>query len=124
MRARVLVVDDDHDIRESLASVLSDEGYDVAEAGNGLEALAEMDRERPDVVLLDLMMPVMDVWKTLQILRRTPRHATVPVVILSAATAPGAADYIQKPISLDKLLALLEVVRARSGRAANDRGSA
>jgi DNA-binding response OmpR family regulator len=124
MRARVLVVDDDHDIRESLASVLSDEGYDVAEAGNGLEALAEMDRERPDVVLLDLMMPVMDGWKTLQILRRTPRHATVPVVILSAATAPGASDYIQKPISLDKLLALLEVVRARSGRAANDRGTA
>ncbi len=118
------MVDDDHDIRESLASVLSDEGYDVAEAGNGLEALAEMDRERPDVVLLDLMMPVMDGWKTLQILRRTPRHATVPVVILSAATAPGASDYIQKPISLDKLLALLEVVRARSGRAANDRGTA
>jgi CheY-like chemotaxis protein len=116
MAARVLVVDDDKDIRESLAHILTEEGYEVAEAANGLQALAEIEREHPDVVLLDLMMPVMDGWRTLQILRRTPRHADVPIVILSAVSAPGAADYIQKPISIDKLLALLALVRAKSRR--------
>jgi CheY-like chemotaxis protein len=119
MAGRVLVVDDDKDIRESLADILTEEGYEVAEAANGLQALAEIEREHPDVVLLDLMMPVMDGWKTLQILRRTPRHADVPIVILSAISAPGAADYIQKPISLDKLLALLEMVRTKSRRGSN-----
>jgi CheY-like chemotaxis protein len=117
MGAHVLVVDDDADIRESLAHVLAEEGYQVSEAANGLQALAEMERGHPDVVLLDLMMPVMDGWKTLEILRRTPRHAGVPVVILSAAPAPGAADYIQKAILLDKLLLLLDVVRAKAEQA-------
>jgi DNA-binding response OmpR family regulator len=61
----------------------------------------------------------MDGWKTLQILRRTPRHARVPVIVLSAVPSPGAVDYIQKPISLDKLLALLSAVRAKSALAAS-----
>jgi DNA-binding response OmpR family regulator len=120
MGGRVLVVDDDLDIREALAQILVAEGYDVTEAANGLEALAEIDRQIPDVVLLDLMMPVLDGWKTLQILRRTPRHANVPVVILSAVKAHGAAHYIEKPVSLDKLLALLEAVRTASGQPTND----
>src|SRR4051812_3456140 len=60
MGGRVLVVDDDNDIRESLTEILMSEGFDVAQAANGLDALAEIDRERPDVVLLDLMMPVLD----------------------------------------------------------------
>ena len=117
MGARILVVDDDTDSRHALADVLQDEGYDVAEAENGLEALREIDRESPDVVLLDLMMPVLDGWKTLQIIRRTPRHKDLPVVVVSAVGAPGAVDHIQKPISREKLLSVLDALRSNSRRA-------
>jgi CheY-like chemotaxis protein len=118
MGARVLVVDDDEDIRSSLTDVLVAEGYEVGEAENGLEALREIDRSAPDIVLLDLMMPVLDGWKTLEILRLTPRYKDLPIVVVSAVNTPGAVDHIQKPIALDKLLALLDTLRP-SARAAN-----
>ncbi|HEY2512187.1 MAG TPA: response regulator [Polyangiaceae bacterium] len=114
MGARVLVVDDDTDSRSAMADVLLDEGYEVAEAENGLEALREIDRVSPDIVLLDLMMPVLDGWKTLQILRRTPRHKDLPVVVVSAVDPPGAVDHLQKPISRERLLAMV----ASRGKAA------
>jgi DNA-binding response OmpR family regulator len=58
------VVDDDQDIRESLAQILTEEGFEVSSASNGMEALEEIDRRRPDVMLLDLMMPVLTGWRS------------------------------------------------------------
>ena len=105
-RPNVLVVDDDDSIREVIAEVLRDEGYDVACAGNGEQALAEMRKERrPDLVLLDLMMPVMSGWELLELLEVTPELSQIPVVVVSAMSAPGAWESLAKPIDLDRLLA-------------------
>jgi len=118
MSPSVLVVDDDHDIREALEAILREEGFAVREARDGLEALEQIAVSEPDVMLLDLMMPVMNGWEVMKSLRRANR--TVPVIVLSAVPAQGCADYIQKHVSLDRLLELLEAVRVRSGQATRD----
>jgi CheY-like chemotaxis protein len=125
--ATVLVVDDDQDIRESLAQVLVEEGFEVTSACNGAEALQEIARRVPDVMLLDLMMPVLNGWEVIEALRLSGSHPKLPIVVLSAREADGFADYIQKPIRLPKLLALLDTIRAKiaasaSMRAANPSG--
>jgi CheY-like chemotaxis protein len=111
----VLVVDDDNDIREALADILREEGFLVREAANGQQALAELRTNgRPDVMLLDLMMPVMSGWQVLQAVRASLEYADLPVVVLSALDAPGCQDYVQKPVSLDRLLSLLDKVRVKA----------
>ena len=117
MAATVLVVDDDIDIRCTVAEILREEGFRVREARNGVEALEKVAVERPDLVLLDLLMPGMSGWQVLQTLRSTKRYRTLPVVVLSAvpevrATVDGYADYIEKPISFARLLRLVESIRA------------
>ena len=124
MAPSVLVVDDDQDIRESLAQILTEEGFDVTSASNGAEALEEIDRKRPDVMLLDLMMPVVNGWEVLETLRLRGTHPRLPVVVLSALEANGAVDYIQKPIRLPKLLALIETIRTRVAESAVMRAAA
>ena len=106
---RVLVVDDDPDIRELLFTALEDEGFEVVPAGNGQEALAVIQSFRPDVIVLDLMMPVMDGWQFARELRA--RDEDIPIVLLSAARdlrthakALSAADIIEKPFDLAELL--------------------
>jgi CheY-like chemotaxis protein len=104
-RASVLVVDDDEAIRDVIAEVLRDEGYSVVCAENGAEALREIGRERhPDLVLLDLMMPVMSGWEVLEHLQESDELKQIPVVIVSAMTAPGVSEHLAKPIDLDRLL--------------------
>lgn len=120
---RVLVVDDDPDIRALLVSVLADDGYDAAAAANGYEALEILDRWTADLVVLDLMMPVMDGW-TFARRMRDARRGDVPIVILSAATdlgrhaaTIGAAGVIPKPFDLDTLLPTIERVVGHNGGA-------
>jgi DNA-binding response OmpR family regulator len=105
----LLVVDDDLDIVQTLGLCLKAEGYRVALARNGLEALELALAERPDAVLLDLMMPVMDGWQFAQELRA--RKLSLPLLILSAdhaverhAGALSAAAHLSKPFDLDELL--------------------
>jgi two-component system, chemotaxis family, chemotaxis protein CheY len=105
---RVLVVDDDAAIRDLLVAVLSDDGYEAESARNGREALAVLDRWPADVIVLDLMMPVMDGWT---FAARMKEKWAIPIVVLSAATEVrkhadrlGAADVIPKPFDLDTLL--------------------
>jgi CheY-like chemotaxis protein len=123
MGPSVLVVDDDQDIRESLTQILAEEGFEVSSARNGLEALEQIARALPDVMLLDLMMPVVTGWEVLETLRLKGLHTQLPVVVLSAVEAHGCADYIQKPIRLPKLLALIDAVRARGAQAIAARAS-
>jgi len=106
----VLVVDDDPDILQTLALCLSTEGYRVQMAANGQEALALLAREKPDCVLLDLMMPVMDGWQFVAELEKRGWR-NLPLLILSADRAVQAhalklrADaFLAKPFDLDELL--------------------
>jgi CheY-like chemotaxis protein len=114
MPASVLIVDDDADIRAAVADILRDEGFHVKEAVNGLDALEQIAEAEPDLVLLDLMMPVMTGWEVIDALRRHRR--SLPIVVLSAVPFEGGTDYVQKPISLDRLLHLIDRVRTASMR--------
>ncbi len=110
---RVLVVDDDRDIRQVVSWALEDEGYSVVEASNGREALEAVQRDAPKAILLDLGMPVMDGWTFVRECRDARVCDGVPIVVMSAghrageATKIGAADFLAKPFDLDVLLAKL-----------------
>lgn len=110
----VLVVEDDADIRDSLLVLLHDEGYRVSACSNGLEALERLRvEESPDVILLDLMMPVMDGWQFRVQQKRDARLASIPVVVLSADTTAKAAAmdadaYLRKPVEYTALVSSIE----------------
>ena len=108
---RVLVVDDDALIRDTLATALGDEGYAVRVASNGRAALLTLGSWRPDVIVLDLMMPVMDGHSFRAAQRATVETAHIPVIVLSAthevqgrAAGLGAAAIFAKPFDLGDLL--------------------
>ena len=114
-RKTILVVDDDQDIRDTLTELLVDEGYAVVSAAHGGEALSTLRREpRPDLILLDLMMPVMDGWQFRAEQSRDPAIADIPVVVVSATGKDdkvaklGAAQLLKKPIRLEDLLDAVE----------------
>ena len=108
---RVLIVDDDADIRDLLFSALAEDGYEGVQACDGREALAVVERWRPDVIVLDLMMPGMDGWTFARRLREGPLPSTIPILVLSAAhdlggkaRAVDAAEVVSKPFDLEMLL--------------------
>jgi CheY-like chemotaxis protein len=110
---RVLVVDDEMAIRDVIADALQLEGYPVATASNGIEALNVVERERPSVVLLDMRMPLLDGWGFARELQS--RGIQVPIICLTAAQNArrwadeiGAATYLAKPFDLNDLLDVVE----------------
>ena len=111
----ILVIDDDPDILEALSEILESEGFGIHQARNGLEALEVLEPLRPDLILLDLMMPVMDGWEFAENIRRRPDWAEIPVIVLSAdrniedkARQLGAVGYLAKPFELSELLSLVQ----------------
>lgn len=123
MRPRLLVVEDDRDVRETLVRILGDAGYAVSGAGDGSEAMIELRRpgcERPGLLLLDLRMPKMDGRQLYEELARDPELSSIPIIVLSADGRPdahaqlvGAVAVISKPVRLEKLLSLVESVVGR-----------
>ena len=109
----VLIVEDDEDLREMMAQLLTIEGYDAATVANGREALDYLSHAaRPHLILLDLMMPVMDGWEFRRHQKADPKLAPVPVIVLSAldpsrADAVDAAAFLKKPLDFDRLLDLV-----------------
>jgi DNA-binding response OmpR family regulator len=109
---RILVVDDSDDMRDLWNLWLTAHGFSVLEAQNGAEALHQVDERPPDLVLLDVMMPVMDGLETLRRLRAHAATSSVPVIMLSAQDEAGARRardlrpdlYLRKPIAPDDLL--------------------
>lgn len=111
--ARVLIVDDEFDIRQAVAEVLAEEGHQVLSAGDGAEALAYLREFHPNLVLLDLMMPGMNGWefRAAQQGDPDPELRSIPVVILSALGREGTIDadgFMQKPFDLDDLLSTVQ----------------
>ena len=113
MAQHILVVDDDPGIRDVVTMVLRDEGFPVATATNGRQALASITAARPELVLLDLNMPVMTGWEVLSQLQAA--LAGIPVVVMTAAQGGQAeaqrchADgYLGKPFDLEDLLTVVE----------------
>lgn len=111
--ARVLVVDDEPDILSILVYQLSREGFRVSTAVNGQSAIATAVEERPDIVILDLMLPGIDGYEVLARLRQNERTASIPVILLSARREEGerirgfeigADDYVTKPFSPRELI--------------------
>jgi CheY-like chemotaxis protein len=104
----VLVVIDDQNVRDTVAAALETEGYHVECAGNGAEALALMLRYRPEAIVLDLAMPVMTGWELLEAVNQRGDLREIPVVVVSAMHAPDGVVHLEKPVSLEDLVATLE----------------
>ena len=103
----ILVVDDEPDIREMISEMLLLDGYRVRTAPNGKIALGQARLNRPDLIVLDLMMPVMNGWQFLEAQQEDPCLAGIPVVVVTAALdarVEGAAMLLRKPFDLDTLL--------------------
>jgi CheY-like chemotaxis protein len=115
--ALILVVDDERDIRSAVAEMLELEGFAVDEAINGADALDAVERRAPDVILLDMRMPVLDGWGFARELRRRGRQ--IPIVVMTAARDAGrwaeevaATAALSKPFAFDDLLRAVDKARA------------
>lgn len=116
-RNRILVVDDEEGFRDGMADLLNMEGYEVSVARDAVEAVSLLPDFRPDVILLDLRMPLLDGEAFLRGIRGLPASREVPVVLISAkeelrqiAARYGAAGYLSKPFEASQLLSLIERV--------------
>jgi DNA-binding response OmpR family regulator len=120
MPAKILTVDDEPDVLELIRFHLAKAGYQVVQAATGRQALEMIRDEKPDLVLLDLMLPDIDGFGICELLRRNPETASLPIVIVSAWGTPdskslglelGALDYVTKPFSprvlVDRIQGLL-----------------
>jgi CheY-like chemotaxis protein len=118
---RILVVDDEESIRTVVSFTLEHAGYEVAVSPHGDDCLEKVFTFKPDLILLDIMMPVIDGWEVLKLLKGNPETAGVPVVLLTAkgeirdkmfALQQGATDYITKPFDKEKLLSRIAEILA------------
>jgi len=119
---KVLVVDDEDEVRASIGEFLQGHGYAVCEAADGEEALAKTFTEKPDMILLDLRLPKVDGYQVCQTLKGNPITSNVPIIMITALTATpdkvkgieyGADDYIDKPFDLEELLARIKMISRR-----------
>ena len=113
MGKRILVVDDDAEIRDLTRTVLEDGGYEVLVASDGRQGVATARSERPDLILLDINMPGLDGWEALRVIRMDDETRGIPVAMFSIrydlaekseALKRSANDYIVKPFSYDEML--------------------
>ena len=123
MAISVLIVEDDHNIQELLQLYLEKEGYAVTVASDGGQGLSKFRAIKPDLVLLDVMMPVMDGWAVCRAIRA---DSQTPIIMLTAkgetddkvtGLKSGADDYVTKPFEMKELLARIEAVLRRTGSA-------
>src|SRR5262249_39771080 len=114
MNARILVVDDTPANIQSVSAILKEHGYQISVATNGKQALAVLERVRPDLILLDVLMPEMDGFETCRQLKSTEAWKDIPVIFLTGQTdlehivngfELGAMDYVAKPFHAHELLA-------------------
>ena len=131
VRHKILVVEDEADIRELLRYSLNQEGYAVEEAADGAEALERIARRAPDLVMLDLMLPRMSGLEICRRLRSDPETARLPVIVVTAKGAEvdrvlglemGADDYVVKPFSPREVVARVKALLRRANAALEPQG--
>ena len=114
MSKRILVVEDQEDNRQILRDLLGNSGYEMVEAENGVEALTVADAERPDLILMDIQLPLLDGYEATRRIKANPALAKIPIIAITSyalsgdeekARAAGCDDYVTKPYSPRKLLA-------------------
>jgi len=124
-KQKILLVDDEEDILDFLELILEEQGYSVVKASSGRDALAAAQMHRPELILLDVMMPEMDGWEVLKLLKADEEVAHIPVAMLTARTEmkdkiqglqEGAIDYICKPFATKDLLDKLRIILAQVKR--------
>ncbi len=122
--ARILLVEDNEMNRDMLSRRLTKRGYEVVLAVDGQEGVASAGREAPDLILMDMSLPVMDGWEATRLIRADARTAAIPIIALTAhamsgdrdrALEAGCNDYDTKPVELDRLLE--KSARLLNGRA-------
>ena len=120
--ARILLAEDEQQIGDMVAFKLTNSGHQVVRVGDGEAAPAAAERDRPDIIILDVMMPLVDGFAVLGRLKADPELRAIPVIMLTArgqerdvlsGLQAGAADYIVKPFSLKELLARVDVALRR-----------
>lgn len=113
----ILVIDDEEDVRNTIALALRSVGYKLLEAENGTKGLEIARQHKPDMILCDLMMPGMSGYETLAALRSDPSIANIPLVFLTGFNDPlvkergaelGMSGYLQKPVTLDQLIEAIQ----------------
>ncbi len=116
---RILLAEDNEDNRDALSRRLQRRGFTVTFAGTGAEAIARAEAERPDLILMDMNMPVLDGWEATRRLKAAEATRAIPVIALTAhamsgdrekALGAGCADYHTKPVDLPRLLAQIEAI--------------
>ena len=124
--AKVLVIDDSNTIRRSAEIFLRQGGHEVVLAEDGFDALAKVNDHAPDLIFCDILMPRLDGYQTCAIVKRNPRFAHVPVIMLSSKDGlfdkargrmVGSEEYLTKPFTKDQLLRAVEQFSAQPARA-------
>jgi two-component system OmpR family response regulator len=132
MEKKILAVDDDPDIRDALTMILESQGYKVITAQDGIEALANLKAEKPDLMVLDLLMPKMDGWAVCKELQdpRWAKYRNIPILILTSVREEASRrryeletgleldvdDYVEKPFSPDILLERVGRLISKKGK--------
>jgi DNA-binding response OmpR family regulator len=123
--SRILVADDDNTIRRFIVTLLSDRGYEILEAADGEQAFKVAEQAKPDLMLLDLIMPFRDGFDVLQDLKRAPETTGIPIIIMSVkdreeeivkGLSMGAEDYVVKPFNSLELVARVRKILERESR--------
>ncbi|OGP06105.1 MAG: hypothetical protein A2Z91_05960 [Deltaproteobacteria bacterium GWA2_38_16] len=116
---RILLVDDEKDLVDVIRVLLESKGYQVSEAYNGIDGLEKAKKEKPDLILLDVMMPGLNGYQVCRELKKDPKYKTIPIVMLTAkaqesdrfwGVESGADDYLTKPFEAARLLETLEKI--------------
>lgn len=119
MPKKILIVDDEAEARTVLRDYLRKKRFEVYEAHNGACALRVIEKTKPDLIILDVVMPVMDGFQTLERLKNEPKYFQIPVVMLTIKSQPQNLDtgislqadfYLPKPFRLDNLMKFIELI--------------
>jgi DNA-binding response OmpR family regulator len=111
MKKHILIIDDEFDIAEALATVLATEGYSAEIASTGQLGFDAIDKRLPDLIILDVMMPRLKGPEVVRIIREEKKLTSIPIILISASHEPKAIDekqwsiYMRKPFDLDEMLA-------------------